>query len=584
MFAAPLSAYLPLRYVLTGTLAVRTSFDPLRVDSELTVAGRAQRGMLAAALTRMGRARELDAWVARGERVWFAPAYPRLERPPDAPVPAPGPRRAAVAYPPPAYLFTPGKDGDTTVDVFAEGATDPGTPYRAVRDPLTHDRTARAAVRTTAERYLGQARTGRNPQSAPFFTTSIDPGQVFEARWQLRGHDFGALHELAERIVELLAEAEGTLTLGSGGTRAHGGVHVSPVDPDRLLSPDRVECRVPDRSVPAGDAVDLVLLSPALLVGADGQARPQALVPNVLDLVHRRIPGADVQVLASHVEAELVGAYHRGYRGPMAQRWAARPGAVVRMRLDRDLDTGQVRDLEAHPLGERAVDGHGQFALLPPPLSGPEPLAPVAVPLAARVRDGVTLPDGRAVAATSPFDPHAEGQLRSLYDELLWNAAVQPVRDHARRLAQESAPWLTALAPSLLGRLRETVAHPHYTPDGALAALERAVAGREDTVAIRAWLDGLSGAEAAVTWWYDNRPSPEHSTDYARAIAAVDLALPGGLPTDHPSGLSEHAREWETRSAARLCLVLISSWLAEAARVLRSDLEGAVSPDREAET
>lgn len=578
MSAAPLSAYLPLRYVLTDTLAVRTAFDPLRIDSELTVAGRAQRGMLAAALMRMGRTRDLEAWVARGEQVWFAPAHPRLEGSPEGS----GRRRAEVAYPPPAYLFTPGKDADTMVDVFAEGATDPGVPYRAVREPLTLDRSARVTVRTTAEQYLGQARTGQNPQGVPFFTTSIDSGQVFEARWQLRGHGLGSLQELAERIIEPLAAAEGTLTLGSGGTRAHGGVHVSPADPGRLLSPDRVDRRVSDRSVPAGEAVDLVLLSPALLVGADGQARPQALVPAVLDLMDRCVPGVGVQVLASHVEAELVGAYHRGYRGPMAQRWAARPGAVVRLRLDRDLDTEQVRDVEARPLGERAVDGHGQFALLPPP-TGSEPLAPVEVPLVGRTQGSITLPGGRTVAATAPFDPKdADGQLRSLYDELLWNAAAQPVRDHARMLARQSAPWLAILTPGLLDRLREVAGHPHRTPECALAALGRTVTG-EDSAALRSWLEDLSGPEAAVTWWYGNRPSPEHSPDYARAVAAVDLALPDGMPTDHPSGLSEHAREWESRSAARLCLVLVSSWLAEAARVLRSDREGAASPGREGE-
>src|SRR5699024_11860383 len=76
---APVSAYLPLRYVLTDTLAVRTIFDPLRVESDHVIAGRAQRGMLAAALLRAGRDRQLHAWVARGDRLRFAPAHPRLE-------------------------------------------------------------------------------------------------------------------------------------------------------------------------------------------------------------------------------------------------------------------------------------------------------------------------------------------------------------------------------------------------------------------------------------------------------------------------------------------------------------------------
>ncbi|PDP87740.1 hypothetical protein CQJ94_10270 [Glycomyces fuscus] len=595
------SAYLPLRYVLTDTLAVRTSFDPLRVDSEHSVSGRAQRGMLAAALRRAGRDRELHDWVARGEQVRFAPAHPRLEPGADPDLPL-TPARAAVAHPAPAHLYTPGKDGDATVDAF--GPTDPATPYRAVRDPLTPDRSLRAAVRTTAEQYLGRPRTGDAPRGVPFFATTVDPGQVFEARWQLRAPDHAALRALAERVTAFLAEAEGTLTLGSGGTRAHGGVRVAPADPDRLLSPDRVEPAGP-RSWAAGSPFDLLLLSPALLVGDDGQYRPAHLVPAVLDLLARRLPGARARVLASHAEAELVGAYHRGYHGPMAQRWAARPGAVVRLALDRDLDTGRVRDLEAHPLGERVVDGHGQFTLLSPPPAGPEPLAPTAVPLAGRAPGTVALPDGRAVPADPPRPREEDGQLRVLYDTLLWNAAAQPVRDHARALARDSARWLAPLTPSLLGRLREVAAHPRPAPEDALAALERTVRGRapghagasgvhrglhdravralgrarlarpghDRPVTVRSWLEGLS--DGAAAWWRDNRPDPVHSPAYARAIAAVDLSLPDGLPPgeDH-GGLSARARDWERRACARLALELVSSWLAEAARLPRAEQDG----------
>lgn len=590
------SGYLPLRYLLTDTLVVRTSFDPLRIDSEHTIGGRAQRGMLAAALRRAGRDRDLHDWVIRGEQVRFATAHPRLE-PGGDPASGEGPARAAVAYPAPAHLYTPGKDGDTIVDVF--GDTDPATPYRAVRDPLTPDRSLRAVVNTTAERYLGRSRTGGTAHGVPFLTTSIDAGQVFEARWQLRAFDPTALERLAERIVAFLAEADGTLTLGSGGTRAHGGVHVAPVDPDRLVAPDRI-ARTQPPSWAAGSPIDLVLLSPALLTGADGEARPQALVPAVLDLFAERMPGTGVRVLADHVEAVLVGAYHRGYRGPMAQRWAARPGAVVRLRLNRDLVTDQVRDLEARPLGERVVDGHGQFALLSPPTES-EPLAPAVVPLDGR--------GGRAAAAhTVRASDLRDGQLGALYDELLWNAALRPVRDHARALVLDSADLLTPLTSGLVGRLREVAAHPHRTPEAALAALEALIVGGPTThtgtdptgvrraphdrlaralararlrhpghrapMTVRSWLTG-PGGPGTVAWWVRNRPAPEHGTAYARAIAAVDLSLPDGLPPDgHPSGLSAPARAWERRAAPRLALALVSSWLAEVTRVLRVEQDG----------
>ncbi|GAB3720683.1 hypothetical protein [Nocardiopsis nanhaiensis] len=586
-------AYLPLRYVLTDSLAVRTSFDPLRVDSETTVSGRAQRGMLAAVLQRGGLERELVEWVARGDRVRFAPAHPRLEQHAWDGV-------QVVAYPPPAHQYTPGKEGDTLVDVFAEGADDPGTPYRAVRDPLTPDRSLRATVRSTAERYLGRARTGVPGQGVPFFTTSLDPGQVFEARWQLRGPDHADLRELAARIVAVLADAEGTLTLGSGGTRAHGGVSVGPVHPERLLSPDRVEWSGADRLRRAGETVDLLLLSPALVVGEQGQARPHALVPEVRALLARCLPRTPVSVEAAHVEPVLLGAYHRSYRGPMAQRWAAAPGSVVRLRSGVDLSTARIRELEAHTLGERAVDGYGQFVLLRPPPPRPEPLPPLSEPVPARREGTATLPDGRVLEAPNPLRPERDAELGALYDELLWNAAAQPVRDHARALA--SAGTLAPLTPSLLGRLREVVARTDRTPDQALTALAQTLSGassgsgthkvlRERAVralqrarlaqpegpghtTVHRWLGGLSGGEAAVTWWRANRPRLAHEPAYARALAAVDLASPDGLPpSERESGLSDQAERWEHHASARLCLLLVSSWLAEAARVLRTEQE-----------
>ncbi|WP_028648298.1 hypothetical protein [Nocardiopsis sp. CNT312] len=578
MSPAPLlSAYLPLRYVLTDSLAVRTSYDPSGIDSEHVIGGRAQRGMLAAALTRAGRHDDLHAWVARGDRIRFAPAHPRLER-------GPGRTAPAVAYPPPAYLHTPGKEGDTTVDVF--GHTDPATPYRAVRDPLTPDRALRARVHTTAERRLGRTRTGARTQGVPFVTTALDAGQVFEARWQLRAPDTASLERLAERVAAALARAEGTLTLGSGGTRAHGGVSVAPVDPDRLLSPDRIDPAGRVRTWPAGSPVDLILLSPALVVDEHGRHRPSALTRAVLDLCARVLPDTRVEVLADHVEAESVGGYHRGYRGPMAERWAARPGAVVRLRPDRDLTTARARLLEAHTLGERAVDGYGQFTLASPPPAGPEPLAPQAAPFAARRRP-------------APPEPDRDERLRLLYDRLLWEAAVRPVRDHARALARASAPRSAELPPHLLECLREVLAQPRRTPGRALSALEHTVApnsargpgngagelcehdlraldrallvrpDRPGRTSVRSWLEGLSTRTTA--WWDDNRPG--RAPAYTGALAVVDLTLADGRPPATAAGLSRHALEWERRAAPCLSLLLVSSWLAETARAARGGPE-----------
>lgn len=589
----PVVAYLPLRYVLTDSVAVRTSFDPLHTDPVLS--GRAQRGMLAAALTRAGLREELTAWVARGEHVHFSPAHPRLEQ-------HARPGVQVVAHPPPTYLYTPGKDGDTLVDAFAGATDDPNLPYRAIRDPLTPDRSLRAIVRTTAERYLGRSRTGETGRGVPFFTTSLDPGQVFEARWRLSGPDHAFLRALAERILGVLESARGALTLGAGGTRAHGGVDVGPVDPERPLSPDRVAWPRPDRSRAAGQEVDLLLLSPAMVVGAQGQHRPHALVPAVRELWERHLPGVRPEVVAAHVEPVLVGAYHRAYRGPMIERRAAAAGSVVRLRTATELTTAQVRDLEANTLGERAVDGYGQFVLLDPPPGDPEPLVPPSTPAPARRPGTVTLTDGRALPEPGPLDPAADPHLAVLYDALLWNAAAQPVRDHARALARASTATLAPLTPSLLGRLREVVAHPHRTPDEALTALhttltgdsgqgahkvlrERAVRtlerahlkrpGRGGRITVHRWLSELAGGETAVSWWRSHRPGDAPDSAYPRALAAVDLARPDGLPDlARDNGLSPRAEEWERQAAPRLCLLLVSSWMAEAARVLRATPDG----------
>ncbi|MBE2999713.1 hypothetical protein IDM40_13480 [Nocardiopsis sp. HNM0947] len=634
----PVSAYLPLRYVLTDTVAVRTRRDPLHVDTDPALPGRAQRGMLAAALQNAGRHDALHTLVARGDRLRFAPAHPRLEPgETEDGTPHPDTGTVRVAHPAPANLYTPGKDGTTLVDVF--GPTDPSVPYKAVRDPLTPDRLLRARVRTTAERFL--ARPGTQTPGGPFHTTALDAGQVFEARWHLRGPDEGAVESLAHDVLDTLARADGTLTLGSGGTRAHGGVRVEPADPARPLSPDRARCPWPDRSVPAGGTVDLLLLSPALVVGAHGGPSPRSLVSEAVDLCRRTLPDAGVEPVTSHVEPELVGAYHRGYHGPMAQRWAAAPGSVVRLCTRGGLSTSQVRALEAHHLGERAVDGYGQFMLLPPPPEEPAPLPPVAAPVAGAVPGGTDPSAGPTSRAGMPAaaadartpDPGTTGipvsgtcatgvaaqataeeattvatpapepgpdwgpALRTLHDTLLWDAARPVVHTHARACARACAHRLAPLTPGLLEHLRATLTRPDRTPLSALADLARTVSGadralsakalrtldrarptgepRTGPVTARAWLTLPSDPDGLFAWWADHRPRPGNDPDYAAALAAVDLDLADGHPPG-PGELSARARAWEHRAAARLCRAHLLAWLTEAARLLRA--RGGVRP------
>lgn len=601
------SAYLPLRYVLTDTVAVRTRRDPLQVDTDLTVSGRAQRGMLAAALQRAGREEALHAWVARGHQVCFATAHPRLEPggvEDGASHPDPGTVR--VAYPVPANLYTPGKDGTALVDVF--GPTDPSVPYKAVREPLTPDLVLRARVRTVSERFL--ARPGRHTPGGPFHTTALDAGQAFEARWQLRGPDTATLESLARDLLETLDRAGGALTLGSGGTRAHGGVRVEPAEPGRLLSPDRARLPWPDRSVPPGGILDLLLLAPALIVGAHGGASPRSLAAEVADLCERALPEAGIQVGTAHVESVLVGAYHRGYRGPMAQRWAAAPGAVVRLSTRTGLSTEQVRELETHPLGERAVEGYGQFTLLPPPPEEPVPLPPTATPVARPVPESSEAHTGVSATAGSGAVPRTAGPvpgtgppvatethtgpggaLGILHDTLLWDAARPVVRAHARACARACEHRLPPLTPGLLDRLRATLTRPGRTPRGSLADLARAVTGsdgalsakavralaharptgadRTGPVTARDWLTLPSDPDTVAAWWADHRPVPGTDPDYAAALAAVDLDLADGRPPA-PGELSPRARDWEHRAAARLARAHLVAWMTEAARLLRT--------------
>uniref|UniRef100_UPI000A061228 hypothetical protein n=1 Tax=Thermobifida halotolerans TaxID=483545 RepID=UPI000A061228 len=578
---------LPLRLLLTAGVATRTRLDPLRVEAERVINGRAQRGMLAAALRDAGRDRELDEWVARGG-VWFAPAFPRLE----AGVAAGGAggvvERTTVAVPAPATLFRSGADDTGDAVDLERVQPSPGVAYRALGGLLAPEAGYRAAVAATAEQYLGRGRGDGTGRGAPFFTTTLDAGQVFETRWQMWAADGARLDALAWRVVDFLTEARGRLVLGAAGARAHGGeVRVDlaedAVRPGRPVAADRIGLTA-DRDWPAGEERDLVLLSPALVCGAGGGFHPRALVAAVA----RRFPGTAVEVVTAHVEAQAVGGYHRGYRGPVAERWAARPGSVVRLRPNRPLTTEQVRALEAHPLGERAADGYGQFAVLAvrERVVAPVEVAPVPGGGGIRLADGT---EARIGAASPAGWLQSDRDLGRLYDTLLANAAAEPVRAFARRLAAVDDD-LRGLTPSLLGRLREVAAAPHPTAERALRALADAVGERDapggpgprlrgkalekvadarvrvagHRVPVRDWFAEL--ARDPRRWWDRHAGADARlASALAEALVAVDLTHPTGVGAD----LTDAARDWRRRHAARLALLLVATWLAELARNLR---------------
>lgn len=579
------TGYLPLRLLLTAEVATRTRLDPLRVEAEPVISGRAQRGMLAAALRDAGRERELDEWVARGA-VWFSPAFPRLEEGvPDGAGQAVA--RTTVAVPAPMTLFRRGKDEEGDLVDLERVAPTPGVVYRSAAGLLAPEAGYRAAVAATTGHYLGRDRGGSD-RGRPFVATVLDAGQVFEARWQLWAADDAELDALAWRIVEFLEEAEDLLVLGAAGTRAHGGgvrvrLAADAVEPGRPVAADRIGLDA-GRDWPAGEERDLLLLSPALVRGPGGDFQPRALVAAAVQAVERRC-GTPVRVVAAHVEAQAVGGYHRGYRGAMAERWAARPGSVVRLRPDRPLTARQVRELEAHPLGERAADGYGQFAVLAvrERVVAPPRVAPVPGGGGVRLADGT---EARVDAAAVASWLETDRELARLYDALLWNAAAEPVRAFARRLAAVD-DGLRGLTSGLLGRLREVAAAPHATAGQALAALAAAADGRDGRLRGRAlerlrqarvrvagrrvpvpqWL-----AEAACTpqeWWERCCADVRLAAGLVAALVAVDLAHPTGVGAE----LTRAARDWQRRRAAELGLLLVAAWLAELADALREAAE-----------
>ncbi|MBB4933297.1 hypothetical protein F4561_004117 [Lipingzhangella halophila] len=587
------TGYLPLRLLFTDTAVLRTGFNPLHVTSEPYVPGRALRGMVAAALARRGHHDLVDTWVARGEQVRFTPALPRLEDRAVSGAPL-------AAFPTPAALHvTKPENGEASpfiVDTLAGSGTSHATKRLGgfVAPTLEHS----VEVATTTEQYLGRSRGGRNPQGVPYLTTMLDAGQVFETRWQLRADTRDDLSRLARQVIAVLAETDGTLVLGTGGTRAHGGgvrITLTPeTDPEHPVVPDRL---YPSRAWPEGECRDLVLLGPALITDEHGETRPQALGPAVTDLVERTLGPDTAQVAGVVVDRCRVENYHRRYTSPMAARWAAAPGAVVRLRSLRHITSEQVRALEAQPVGGRAADGCGCFVLRPLPEAGrrhPERIScrPAEHPAGQQNREdalgtapaAVSLPEGNSIPLPSGWPPttidDAPEEVVALFRNLLAGAAAEPVRAHARALAERAA--LGDLpTPSLLGRLREVATLPG-TPTHTLAALHSTVDGfaphahkavskpmiphSEGRVSLTTWLEKAAGNP--VTWW--RRHGPDDST-LANALARVDITR----SSEDRSPLTAAARAWltSTDTAAELTRLLITTWLTEAARRKRADAE-----------
>ncbi|GAA3747566.1 hypothetical protein [Salinactinospora qingdaonensis] len=607
-----LTGYLPLRFLLTGTAVLLKDFSPLHHETESSISGRTQRGMLAAALGKLGYGHLIDDWIASGKYIRFAPALPRTED---------SDRPATVAVPTPAALHrvkSDGRDEHTFLDVLA--APDESELGKRIGGFITPDLEQPVTVATRVEQYLAASRDGATPlQGVPFLNTMLDAGQVFEARWQLRADSTDELADLADRILGVLHEAADILVIGTGATRAHGGgLRITPVNGRELpLAQSRLDTHRPDWG--EGEERDLVLLAPALVTDATGEPRPEALPRRVLELAHRVLGADTVELTGDLVDPQRVEAYHTRYHSAMAARWTAAAGSVVRLRAHRPIPAEQVRHLEAETVGLRAADGFGCFVVLPlRPDSGkgpggevpdgldcrpvatstvhtdapvlpagvdPEQLCPVTLADGETARVSSQWPD--AVLTGGDTSPHPE--VRELFDRLLWAAIAEPVRAQARSLVARTGP-ADLPTPSLLGRLREVATHnpaepaaetlttlarvvggddaeppsPHkkFSPPAQHAVAAAKVTHKGGSVPLRDWLVRAAASDTAAQWWQRYGP------DATWEIAQVDLAR----DTDS-SRPSDAAQAWldDPANRARLARLLIVTWLAEAARRARDD-------------
>ncbi|MDS1270693.1 hypothetical protein RIF23_10320 [Lipingzhangella sp. LS1_29] len=579
------TGYLALRMLLTETAVLRNRFTPLHVASEQVIPGRVQRGMLAAALHRADQAHLIHDWVAKGEAIRFGPALPFVES---------SPGHGSIAVPTPAALHyrtvadIPNQEVYELVDMLslrrghAGGITpentDPGKRLRGYI--LPRDLRAPVSVTTHTERYLGTGRGGEPLQGVPFLTTMLDAGQVFEARWRLCAETEQALQDRAGKVLAVLERSAGSLVLGTGSTRAHGGrPQIMPVA-DGPLVRDRIEAA---ENWPAGEARDLVLLSPALVADHNGEPRPGCLAGAVATLCKQVLGDAGaVKQVGEVVESEPVEVYHRMYRSAMACRWAAAAGSVVRLEARRHIPAAQVRELESQPVGQRRVDGHGCFVLLKSAsrVHGTDLWQQKSTRPAARLR----LPDG----TEPPGDVSDPGdEVAALRHRMLSHAVAEPLRARARELAAHATQLPS---PSLLGRLREVVAQaapggdgqqPHW---GVLRRLAAVAAGEQAAAAPhKAFTDKAKGetgkatitadnsVQHRLTEWLGQAADPEEQERWWRdfvsqraivdAVAAVDLDRPADNMRISPT-----AQQWLADHRLWMIRLLLGTWLAEAAR------------------
>ena len=467
-------------------------------QSESVVAGTRLRGVIAQ-LCRTRDPAWLEHLIVSGD-VAAAPAFPDAGA---GVIGRPAPRTALVAAHP---------DGDRVVDERATLGGD--VAVRRLGGLAAHRGRAwtPVTVRTRMTQRLVRPRTGGTVEGlGPMTFTTVSAQQVFTARFRLRG-DRARCEELAQMLRELLDQK--TVSLGSGKDGAYGGDAVFTVGAglDKAAEPVSVD------DLAAGDEVDVVLRSPALVVSPAGHYLPDAVRTHLDELFTRLgMPAVSVSASVGRVRA---GGAHAGYGRMRPAPWAAAPGSVIRVRASGPIRARDWPQILGHRVGHRVVDGFGIVGVEPLDGDGGGFLEPHRPAQVQPPECMVLLSSGPAVAprpAPEWGQDRAGQQLTILQNELFAAASERWRRDAVVDLAAASGNTVPA---AVWGRLR-AVMHDR----ARLASLAGELAGGW----VGSWIRAAAGGHGPTAF----ASLPERIRNrWRKELRAVSLTV----PEDHAVG------------------------------------------------
>jgi hypothetical protein len=552
--------FLPLTLTLRDAALVDAGSDPVAPVTSEVVPGTTVRGLLNRAC---GADAEQRRWLIESGKVQAAPAFPVVN------LRGSEGSRLRPAHPAPLVLAARATDDDSAeiIDPRMAGAGD----IAAVRGLAVQDDGDwyRAVVATCTEQRLRRNRAGTVAEGAgPFAQTVLEPGQRFVCRLRIVADDDAEAEMLAHRVAAaVLPTTAAWMTIGGGADNAYGGdVDIALGTPDEGACSDVLESlRIdPGEDEPpfseAGDNVDLVLHSPALLRDpTTGALDPDGLAAVVQSLLDEVLGAGAATVGTASLSRHVLGGFHGLYRGLRPEQWAAAAGSGVGVHLHRDVDPEEWTELLAHRVGERVVDGLGLLALVTRRERAHLMKQPARHDWSDDHGDAVRLPTGELCARTTadgvlalyrggPASDVATWQLARLQDRLLWERAAEIVVIEARGLVLRSSE----LPPRhLLGALREAAASTGAPGAEKLDPIPPALAGLLPDVggADEAAFEALSRFNRELHVMTDDRNTDAGRRTTTPARRKFDAARLDGSPL--LGWLQEHARP-TTAVAVRL--------------------------------